>query len=264
VTKVMTSTTGRVAELLLAFEVDAAGRSVDRSVSELARAVGRERSQVSRMLATLRQANVVEQDPQTRRYRLGWRVRVLAAGAGDQALVRAARPILQALVARSGEVALLSVQEGNRSLTVMREESQNSLRGGGWVGRRSAMHYTASGRALLFDADDEHVEALTADDFGADPRAAPNSPCTLADLLARLGTERRQGFSCASEEVEVGLTSVAVPVRNAYGDVVAVINVSGPTSRMTGRVDSLAKLLLAASGAITRSLTTRAPIPPSA
>lgn len=250
-----TSTTERVAELLLAFDVDAAGRSADRSVSELARAVGRERSQVSRMLATLRQSHVVEQDAQTRRYRLGWRVRVLAAGAGDQVLVRAARPILQALVARSGEVALLSVQEGNRSLTVMREESQNSLRGGGWVGRRSAMHYTASGRALLFDTDDELVEALTGGDFGTDPRAAPNSPHTLDELLTRLGAERRQGFTCATEEVEVGLTSVGVPVRNTYGDIVAVVNISGPTSRMAPRTDSLAKLLMTAGATITRSLT---------
>jgi DNA-binding IclR family transcriptional regulator len=86
------------------------------------------------MLQALKRAHVLDQDPETRRYRLGWRVRVMAAGAGDQVLVRAARPLLQTLVARTGEVALLSVQEANRSLTVMREESQNSLRGGGWLG----------------------------------------------------------------------------------------------------------------------------------
>ncbi len=251
------STAEKVAELLLAFDVDAGGSPPDRSVSELARLVGRERSQVSRMLASLRASRVVEQDPETRRYRLGWRVRVLAAGAGDQELVRAARPMLQALVARSGEVALLSVQEANRSLTVMREESQNSLRGGGWVGRRSPMHYTASGRGLMFDADDDLVEALTADDFGADPRAAPNSPRELSELLERLRAERRQGYACASEEVEVGLTSVGVPVRNLQGDIVAVVNVSGPTPRMTGRIETVAKLLMTASGAITRSLSSR-------
>jgi DNA-binding IclR family transcriptional regulator len=251
------STAEKVAELLLAFDVDSGGSPPDRSVSELARIVGRERSQVSRMLASLRASRVVEQDPETRRYRLGWRVRVLAAGAGDQELVRAARPMLQALVARSGEVALLSVQEANRSLTVMREESQNSLRGGGWVGRRSPMHYTASGRGLMFDADDDLVEALTADDFGSDPRAAPNSPRDLAELLERLRAERRQGYACASEEVEIGLTSVGVPVRNLQGDIVAVVNVSGPTPRMTGRIETIAKLLLTASSAITRSLSTR-------
>jgi IclR family transcriptional regulator, acetate operon repressor len=251
-----TATATKVAELLFAFDVDATGQPPDRSVSELARIVGRERSQVSRMLKALRQAHVVEQDPESRRYRLGWRVRVLAAGAGDQILVRAARPILQTLVARTGEVTLLSVQEGNRSLTVMREESQNSLRGGGWVGRRSAMHHTASGRALMFDADDELVEALTADDFGADPREGPNAPKGFEELLARLRTERGKGYACASEEIEVGLTSIGVPVRH-QGDIVAVLNVSGPTPRMNSRIEGVATLLVTGSAAITKSLGAR-------
>jgi IclR family transcriptional regulator, acetate operon repressor len=251
---VTTSTAEKVAQLLLAFDAAGTEGGADRSVSELARMVGRERSQVSRMLHALKKARVVDQDPETRRYQLSWRVRVMAAGAGDLMLVRAARPLLQSLVARTGEAALLSVQEANRCLTVMREDSQNSLQGGGWVGRRSPMHYTASGRALLFDADDELVEALTADDFGADPRAAPNSPRSLGELLERLRNERRLGYAVASEEIEVGLTSIGVPVRSVHGHILAVVNVSGPTSRMSGRVDGMAKLLLSASAAITRSL----------
>ena len=253
------STTEKVAQLMLAFESDNAGGSVDRSVSELSSIVGRERSQVCRMLKSLRQAQVVEQDPYSHRYRLGWKVQVLAAGAGDQVLVSAARPILQALVARTGEVALLTVQEANRGLTVMREESQNTLRRGGWIGQRSAMHYTATGRALMFDADDELIKALTADQFGANSSSGPNSPRNLDELLERLRVERRQGYAIASEEVEAGLTSVSVPVRNRQGHLLAVLNVSGPTPRMIDRVDATARLLISASAAITRALGQRHP-----
>ena len=251
------STTEKVAQLMLAFESDNAGGSVDRSVSELSSIVGRERSQVCRMLKSLRQAQVVEQDPYSHRYRLGWRVQVLAAGAGDQVLVGASRPILQALVARTGEVALLTVQEANRCLTVMREESQNSLRRGGWIGQRSAMHYTATGRALMFDADDELVKALTADEFRAHSRSGPNAPRDLDELLERLRGERKQGYSIASEEVEAGMTSVSVPVRNGQGHLLAVLNVSGPTPRMIDRVDAMARLLMSASAAITKALGQR-------
>jgi IclR family acetate operon transcriptional repressor len=165
--------------------------------------------------------------------------------------------MMQPLVARTGEVALLSVQEANRSLTVMREESQNSLQAGGWIGRRSAMHCTASGRVLLFDADDDLVEALTADDVKAAERRAPGAPRTVDELVARLRAERRQGYACASDEIEVGLTSVGVPVRSPQGNILAALNVSGPTSRMGGRVESTAMLLRAASVAITKSLSTR-------
>lgn len=251
------STAEKVAQLMLAFECDNATGSTDRSVSELSFIVGRERSQVCRMLKSLCQAQVVEQDPYSHRYRLGWRVRVLAAGAGDQVLVRAARPILQALVARTGEVALLTVQEANRGLTVMREESQNSLKRGGWIGQRSAMHCTATGRALLFDADDELVKALTADEFGADSRSAPHAPRNFDELLERLRGERKQGYALASDEVEAGLTSVSVPVRNGQGHLLAVLNVSGPTPRMIERVEGTAKLLMSASAAITKALGQR-------
>lgn len=251
------STAAKVAQLMLAFECDNATGNVERSVSELAGIVGRERSQVCRMLKSLCQAQVLEQDLYSHRYRLGWRVRVLAAGAGDQILVHAARPILQALVAHTGEVALLTVQEANRGLTVMREESQNSLRRGGWIGQRSAMHYTATGRALMFDADDELVKALTADQFGADSSSAPNAPRNVEELLERLRVERKQGYALASEEIEAGLTSVSVPVRNGRGHLLAVLNVSGPTARMNDRVEAIARLLIAASAAITRALGQR-------
>ncbi|MCM3810670.1 IclR family transcriptional regulator [Streptomyces malaysiensis] len=247
----MDSSAERVAALLLAFADK--GADGDHKVSELARAVGRERSQVSRMLHALQRSGLVEQDEETRRYRLGWPLLVLASGAGDTALLRAARPVLRKVVAHTGEVALLSVQQGNRSLTVLREESAQSLRAGGWVGRSSPMHCTASGRALLFDSDDQLVDALTADDLLA-PAHGLTGPRTLDELLARLRAERQRGYSLASEEVEIGLTSVGIPVRDPAGDLVAVLNISGPTSRLIPRIDDIARRLRAAAGGLEAAL----------
>lgn len=72
----MDSSAERVAALLLAFADK--GADGDHKVSDLARAVGRERSQVSRMLHALQRSGLVEQDEETRRYRLGWPLLVLA------------------------------------------------------------------------------------------------------------------------------------------------------------------------------------------
>lgn len=247
----MESSAERVASLLLAFADG--GRRSSHKVSDLARAVGRERSQVSRMLHALERSGLVEQDAETRAYRLGWPLLVLASGAGDAALLRAARPVLRKAVAYTGEVALLSVQQGNRSLTVLREESTQSLRAGGWVGRSSPMHCTASGRALLFDSDDELVEALTADDLLA-PTHGLTGPRDLDELLTKLRAERQRGYSLASEEVEIGLTSVGTPVRDAAGDLTAVVNISGPTSRLIPRIDEIARRLRAAALGLERAL----------
>lgn len=245
------SSAERVAALLLAFGEHGAGHL--HSVSELARAVGRERSQVSRMLQALQRGGLVEQDPETRRYRLGWALLVLASGAGDAALIRAARPVLRKVVTRTAEVALLSVQRGNRSLTVLREESMQSLRAGGWVGRSSPMHCTASGRALLFDSSDEVVEVLTAEDLLA-PTFGLSAPRDLDELLHRLRRERERGYALASEEVEIGLTSIGMPVRDHSGELVAVVNISGPTSRMITRVDEIALRLRAGVASLEAAL----------
>ncbi|MGW5150628.1 IclR family transcriptional regulator [Rhodococcus koreensis] len=247
------SSAERVAALLRAFGRGGNAHG-EHSVSDLARAVGRERSQVSRMLKALERGGLVEQVPDTRRYRLGWSLLVLATGAGDTPLLRAARPVLQTLVSRVGEVALLSVQQGNRSLTVLREESHQSLRAGGWVGRSSPMHCTASGRALLFDSDDELVEALTAEDL-LTPISTLAAPADLNELLERLKSERAQGYSVASEEVEIGLTSVSTPVRDRNNTITSVINISGPTSRLITHIEDIGKLLKAGSATIQRTLT---------
>ncbi|MCP3424707.1 IclR family transcriptional regulator [Rothia sp. AR01] len=206
------------------------------------------------MLKELAKAGLVEQSPQTRRYRLGWNLRVLAAGSGDTLLVQAAKPMLQQLVASTGEVALLSVQEGRHCLTVLREESAHSLRAGGWVGRRSPLHCTASGRALLYASSDDHVELMTAEDLDSS-RMNPRGPENLDSLLETLRVERARGYSIASEEVEVGLTSVAAPVRSPAGDLVGVINVSAPTSRIISKCDKIGKLLVSTSGVITRRMS---------
>lgn len=244
------STAERVTMLLLAFERPGAG---EMTVSELAKVVGRERSQVSRMLRSIAASGLLEQDEVTRAYRLGWRMRVLASHAGDDLLIRTARPVLQRLVAATGEVALLSVQEGNRSLTVLREESSRSLQAGGWVGRRSPLHCSASGRALMFESTDEHIQSLTVDDLTADPMG-PSAPRNITTLLNRLAEDRRRGFSVASEEIEVGLTSISAPVRGRHARVVAVINVSGPSSRMTTRIDALGDLVVRAAQTVSNAV----------
>lgn len=247
----MDSGAERVAALLLAF--GSGGAANDHGVSDLARAIGRERSQVSRMLKALERGGVVEQDPQTKRYRLGWTLLVLASSAGDAVLLRAARPALRRVVTGTGEVALLSVQRGNRSFTVLREESNQSLRAGGWVCRSSPLHCTASGRALLLDSDDELVNALTEEDLQT-PISGPAAPRNFDDLLERLHAERARGYAMASEEVEIGLTSVGVPIRDHSGILTAAINISGPTSRLNGRINESVRRLRTAAKAIEAAL----------
>jgi DNA-binding IclR family transcriptional regulator len=238
------STVGRVALALLAFgDGGEGGGSTGLTVTTVAQRIGRERSQVSRMLKTLAGAGLLEQDPVTKAYRLGWRMYHLASRAGDHQLLMVAKPALRDLVALTKETALVSVLSGNRSFTVARERSPQSLQAGGWVGRTSPLHASASGRALILMQADDAIGNLVRDDLGA-PGLGPKAPTTVETVLKVVRAERARGFTLAMDQLEDGLTSVGAPIIDSTGHVLAALNVSGPTSRMRKHVDWIGRDLL--------------------
>jgi DNA-binding IclR family transcriptional regulator len=242
----------RVAAVLRAIAAEPGRTEV--AGSEIARVVGRERSQVSRMLKSLAAAGLVEQNPETRAYRLGWQLFVLAARAGDQRLVGPGTAILRAVVTETGETALLSVLSGNRSFTVLSQRPDRNVQAGGWVGRTSPLHAAASGRALLLDLPDDAVRDLAAADIGA-ANLGPRAPTSLPQVLEKLARERQAGYCVALDELEGGLTSVGVPVRDSTGTIIAALNISGPTVRMADRIDALAATAETAARRLSRLIT---------
>src|SRR5690348_16775961 len=142
------SNLARGVELLATLETDEAQRRGGLGVLDVARIVGREKSQVSRGLRTLAHLGLVDRDPETLDYRLGWRLFALAARAGDAQLLGLAPPVVGALVARLGETVHLSVLQGTDVMTVLSEPSPRAIRATGWIGRRVPAHCTSSGRAL--------------------------------------------------------------------------------------------------------------------
>ena len=68
---------------------------------------------------------------------------------------------------------------------------------------------------------------------------------TDPEQLRRDGARaRKRGWALTEDELEVGLTGIAVPVRGIHGDVVAALGISGPTPRLEGRLDELGRHLL--------------------
>jgi len=220
---------GRGVGLLLALEGEHALVRDGLGVIEIARIVGRDKGQVSRGLKTLAALGLVDRDPDTLDYRLGWRVFAMAAQAGDRRLLTVASPVLRELVASLGETAHLSVMTGGEVLTVLSEPSPNAVRASGWSGRRVPAHCTSAGRALLFDHDRAALDALYPG--GALPPGGPQAPGDVEELARRLASARAEGHALTSEELEPGLVAVAAPIRDFRGRIVAALNVSGPKFR---------------------------------
>ena len=250
----------RSLEVLLSLGSEPAIESGGLGVTRIADLLGREKSQVSRTLKTLATFGLVDRDPDTLAYRLGWRIYALASLAGDRRLLDLARPILKGLVNAFEERAFLSILQGSGTLTLLSESAPTSLQASGWVGRETPAYCTSVGQVLLLDEDraslDRLFNGVTFQPLG------PGTPRNLDDLVDRIALARARGYALADEEMEAGLVAAAAPVRDPSGRIVAALNVSGPKFRLGTRLDDAGAALVAAAADLSAALAGR-PDPPT-
>jgi IclR family KDG regulon transcriptional repressor len=242
----------RGVEVLLALGSEQAIAQGGLGVTRIAEQLGREKSQISRTLKILAEHGLVDRDPDTLAYRLGWRIFALANLAGERRLLDEGRPLLQRLVARLSERAHLSVLQGTDTLTIASESSAQSLQAVGWVGRMVPAYCTSVGQALLLDHSRAEL-GMVFEDVRFE-RLGPNTARNVAQLAARIEAARERGYALADEEMEPGLLAVAAPVRDAHGRIVAALNVSGPRFRLIDRLDVMGREVAAAGVELSKAL----------
>lgn len=246
-------------EVLLALGSEDAIREGGLGVTQIADQLGREKSQVSRTLKILAHYGLVDRDPNSLAYRLGWRIFALAHLAGERRLVDEARPLLVRLVRTLSERAHLSVLQGTDALTILSESPGHAVQSVGWVGRAVPAYCTSAGRALLLDYAREDLDDLFE---GVEfQRLGPNTVRNVSELTARIDYARSLGYAIADEEFERGLVAVAAPVRNPRGQIVAALNLSGPSFRFGQRVDEAGLELKAAAQELSTALGARGESP---
>jgi DNA-binding IclR family transcriptional regulator len=219
----------RVQSIARAFDVLGALAEGPGGVTEIADRVGLPKSTVARMLSALALEGAVEQVPGDTRYRLGPRLGSLAAGVRPtRRLVAIAHPYLVELANQAGEATGLSVPEGPTMHYVDQVESPNPVQVRDWTGTRIPMHAVSSGQVFL-----AHFPPPALSRFLATPleRFTDNTIIDASGLLARLRDVRREGYSWVREEYATGINSVAAPVADANGEVVAAVHIHGPSYR---------------------------------
>jgi DNA-binding IclR family transcriptional regulator len=242
--------TRRVAAVERAAAVlDALADGGELGTNELARRTRLHPSSVSRLLATLADAGLVEHVAESGRYRLGLRLVEL----GNAVLARldlreVARPHLRALAGETGETATLSAPGDPDAVTVDFVQSAASVQSVARVGRPSVAHATATGKVALafggLELPGGRLHAFT-----------ERTIVERAALAAAVERVRGLGWAQAVGEREDDLNAVAAPVRGSRGELVAVLGIQGPASRFGEEAMARAVApLLAHAGAVSDAL----------
>ena len=190
-------------------------------LSELAAALGTTRSAMFRIAYTLTELGFLLQDGRTRAYSLGPAVLKLGYGyLASRDLLEIALPVLERLRDDTGWSAHLAVREGREALYLLRVPTRRGLASIVHVGSRLPAHATSMGRVLLAGMEPADLAALYRDD--------PPAGVSFATLQRRARADAAAGHVLHRGEFEHGLASIAAPLRDVSGRVVAAINLSAP------------------------------------
>ncbi|MGH2856622.1 MAG: IclR family transcriptional regulator domain-containing protein [Solirubrobacteraceae bacterium] len=222
-------------------------------LSDVARISGLTRAAARRFLLTLASLGYVTISDG--RFALTPRVLELGyAYLSSLTLPEVAQPHMEALVARVNESSSISVLDGTDVVYVARVPTRRIMSITLSVGTRLPAYATSMGRVLLAALPDDELRARL-----ERIELRPLSTHTITDrdeLLEALARVRRQGWAAVDQELEEGLRSLAVPIHDASGAVVAAINISVHASRGTVSMmrREMLPLALAAAQAIEADL----------
>jgi IclR family transcriptional regulator, pca regulon regulatory protein len=199
------------------------------TVTEAARQVDLSLASVRRCLLTLCELGYLQTDGKHYWMDHG-ALRVSYAYASSTQLPRLFQPALDALRERSRESASLAVLHGRQVLIAARSTARRTMRVGLGVGSRLPLHCSAAGRALLLGQPDAQVRALLPPSL---ERFTPRTLASAREVLREMAASRQRGYAVCDEEIELGVRSIAVPMRNRAGDTVAAMTISTRAERMT-------------------------------
>jgi DNA-binding IclR family transcriptional regulator len=232
--------------------LDLLARTGEAGVTKLAADIGVHKSTAFRLVTTLERGGLVEQSEHRGKYRLGMGIlRLAGATTARLDVVQEARAICRKLAAATRETVNISVLSDRSALYLDQVAGASSLQPHNWVGQHIPLHATSNGKVLL--------SGLTAEEIAATVPALPalteHTITDLARLQAEVDDVRVRGFAQAVDELEVGLTAIAAPIRNAHGDVIAALSVSGPSFRLdSDRIDEVLPMLLEAAREVSHRL----------
>ena len=200
-------------------------------VSELAGEIGVHKSTAFRLLGALEAREMVQQDTERGKYRLGFGLVRLARSVNVQLeLTEQARPLTDELARTLGESINVAVLREHFAVNVLQSQGHASVISQNWIGQLTPLHATSSGKVLLAHLDSARQAELIGRKLD---RFTPHTHTDREDLRKELRRVLELGHAATYGELELGLNAVAVPVRGEDGRIIAALSASGPAYRLS-------------------------------
>ncbi|PJN40584.1 IclR family transcriptional regulator [Streptomyces sp. CB02959] len=222
-------------------------------VTEIADELGVHKSTAFRLLGVLENRGLVAQEQERGKYYLGAGVLRLAGAAAVRLdISQEGAAVCRTLADELGETVNIAVLESDAAVNIMQARGPASVTAQNWLGRRTPLHATSSGKALLAYQPSPVQEAVLARKL---PRLTERTVTSAVALRDQLAEVVERGFAVAVEELELGLRAVAAPVRAHDGSVIGAISVSVPAYRLDDeRLPEVVKRTVAAGEELSRRM----------
>ncbi|GGX08244.1 IclR family transcriptional regulator [Streptomyces lomondensis] len=228
-------------------------RHGEAGVTEIADELDVHKSTAFRLLGVLENRGLVAQAKDRGKYYLGAGVLRLAGAAAVRLDVsQEGVPVCRELADELGETVNIAVLDDDAAVNIMQARGTASVTAQNWLGRRTPLHATSSGKVLL-----AHLPPTLREGLLARPlhRFTERTVTVASMLRGELDTVVQQGYAITVEELEIGLAAAASPVRAHDGKVIASLSVSGPVYRLSpDRLPEVAKRTEAAAAELSRRM----------
>lgn len=228
-------------------------------VGEIARELQVHGSTASRLITALEAYDLVERDGAGGKVRLGvGLLRLAAATRSGLDLTAQAGPVCDALAEELGETVNVAVLRDGAAVNVYQAQGRRTVALHNWVGDRTVLHATSSGKMLMAHLPEAKREAMLE---APRERFTAATVTSAAELREQFVQARERGWAEAVEEFEEGLNAAAAPIRGPAGEVIAAVSVAGPAYRLAPEdLPRAADALLRAAEQISRRLGYRAEV----
>ena len=215
------------------------------SVTEIAGELGIAKSTAHRILISLESEGLIMKDPKSNLYRLG--VSFLSLGnviTKNMRIYNHSSNILKYLQTTTGETSGVMVLENEYAYVINLEEGQYPIRYSTYIGQKEPVYCSSTGLAILAFQSAKVIHSIK-----------EKASISVKDFEQKMDFIRLNGYYVSIDEFYENVTSIAVPVRNGRGEVIAALAIAGPSERILPKnIPNLTKIIISASEQFTKTL----------